>query len=463
LALPAGDPRKAVRYCIAAAQDASRVYAYADGARYLRHALEALALLDNPSASLRVRLLLQRALLMRGCSSSEFEPLIREVISAARAQGFGVQLAYAGLLLGPYRGFPAATGSRSVLEEALQLLPESDLGTRASVEARLASIPPVAFDAEQCRSRLRMAREQADLSRLPLALYNVRMAELYLTCGPFERAKAAEAMRDVEALCRTPGLSMTVQAVLLEAHRAVAALQDGDVAAMRCALDRGQSRSEQLDPDLHWVFRRMQALASIHEGNSVDGKRYLAELERQQPRGQAFASHLLCIADACLVFQGAARLERQHWLTRLAYQPDDPPNIWALKVRVLSAAGLTSEAWRLLVEVPPERLAALPCDRDYLGTLGALTRAALTLDARDYLSALEPLLAPYSEKFATNIAFYCEGPLMLLQGMIAARMGRQNEARERLSAACELSDRAGLGACAAEARLELALRRSQAS
>jgi plasmid stability protein len=50
-----------------------------------------------------------------------------------------------------------------------------------------------------------------------------------------------------------------------------------------------------------------------------------------------------------------------------------------------------------------------------------------------------------------------------MQGLIAARFGRHKEAREQLTAALALSERAGLGACAAEARLELALRRSQAS
>ena len=46
-ALPGGDARRAVRYCIQASQDATRVYAYADGARYFRHACEALDLVER--------------------------------------------------------------------------------------------------------------------------------------------------------------------------------------------------------------------------------------------------------------------------------------------------------------------------------------------------------------------------------------------------------------------------------
>jgi len=463
-ALPAGDARKTVRHCIQAGQDASRVYAYADGARYFRQAREALDLVEHPSASLRVRLLLQQALLLRAHSGREFEPLIREVISSARSQGFGVQLAYAGLLLGPYRGFPAASGSRAVLEEARTLLPESDLGTRAAVEARLASIPPLAYNKDQARALLQRAREQADASELPLALYNVRMAELYLTHGPRDRAAAADAMRDVERLCRTPGLSMTVQAVLLEAHRAVAALQDGELPSMYAALDRGLARSQQLDPDLHWLLLRMRALARIHEGDTAGGTQQLMSLVRPEHSNRAFASDLLCAADACLIFQTPESLPREQLLTLMAADPDDPPNIWALKIRTLSAAGYTSEALRQLAEVPAKQLAALPCDRDYLGTLGALTRSALALDARDYLEALAPLIAPYADLFATNIAFYCEGSGAQLLGLIAARLGRNVEAQQLLTEAISESERHGLRACAAQARLELALcRASRAS
>ena len=148
----------------------------------------------------------------------------------------------------------------------------------------------------------------------------------------------------------------------------------------------------------------------------------------------------------------------------MAADPDDPPNIWALKVRTLSAAGHASEAQRQLAEVSPAQLAALPCDRDHLGTLGALTRAALALDAREYLEALVPLLTPYADLFATNIAFYCEGSGGQLLGLIAARLGRVAEAQQLLSDAIEHSERRGLRACAAQARLELALcRASRAS
>jgi hypothetical protein len=373
----------------------------------------------------------------------------------------GVQLAYAGLLLGPYRGFPAASGSRAVLEEALSVLPEEDLGTRAALEARLASIPPLAYHRDEAHARLARAREQADRSQAPLALYNVRMAELYLTYAPADRAHAADAMREIEQLCRTPGMSMTVQAVLLEAHRAVAALQDGELPNTYAALDRGLTRSKQLDADLHWMFQRMRALTRIHEGDGAGGTQQLMSLERPERSNRAFASDLLCVADSLLVLQAPARVPATSLQACLAADPDDPPNIWALKIRTLCAAGVLSEAASQLAEVPSTELAELPVDRDYLGTLGALTRAALALDARAYLEAIEPLLRPYTQYFATNIAFHCEGSVLQLLGLIAARLGRPTDALQLLTEAITLSERRSMGASAAQARLELALCRAQ--
>jgi hypothetical protein len=362
-------------------------------------------------------------------------------------------------LLDPYRGFPGANGSLEVLEEALQLLPDDDLGNRAAVLARIAGIPPLAYDREAGLVRLAPAHALADSSQFALGTYNVRMAELYLTGGPEHRDRELETMREVEELCRKPGLSMTVQSVMLEAHRAIAALQDGQLAAMDAALERGEARSRQLDADLLWQFQRLQAIAIINAGDRTRGVAALRALEVRERPGRAFASDLQCAYDACVVLAEPERVPRRALLQQLTVEPTDPPNVWALKLRALAAAGLTAEAQAALIAVPAPRLAALPHDRDYLGTLGALVRVALQLDANEYLEALEPLLAPYADHFAANIAFYCEGSMLQLSGSIAARLGRTKRALECLEHGAETCERACLHAAAAQARLDLALLR----
>lgn len=466
-ALPAGDPRKTVDHSSRAARDAIHMCAYADGLRYLHHARHALELLDHPNTVLRLKIMLDQAILARAHVFAEFEPLVREIIACARAQKLGVQLARAALLLDPYRGFPGR-GSRALLEEALTLLPDSELGPRAAVLARLASTPPLSYDGARALPLLEEARGLAEASTWDFAQYSARMAELYLTGGPNYRRAAAQTMREIENLCRSPSMQLTSQLVLLEAHRAIAALQDGQLAVMDAALERGEARSRELEGDLLWQFKRWRALTQLEAGGYDELDKHEEQAEalrelhrRQRPTSTAYASELMCAYDLCVVLEEPDALPRRSLLEQFAPVADDPPNVWALKVRALCAAKLTIEARDQLALVPASALAALPCDRDYLGTLGALARAALALDAVDYIEALVPLLEPYSQHFAANVTFWCEGSVLELLGLLVWRLGEHAASLDLLQRGVALSERAGLLTSAARARVELEARRAQ--
>src|SRR5207237_398747 len=79
---------------------------------------------------------------------------------------------------------------------------------------------------------------------------------------------------------------------------------------------------------------------------------------------------------------------------------------------------------RALRSVPAERLADLPCDLDHLGTLGALSRAALALRELEYAEALYALLLPYPDHFAVHLSFFCDGAVRSVLGAIAVALGR---------------------------------------
>lgn len=65
--------------------------------------------------------------------------------------------------------------------------------------------------------------------------------------------------------------------------------------------------------------------------------------------------------------------------------------------------------WANHLTIRPASL--LPCDRDYLGTLGHLARATLLLGALDYASVLYRLLTPYPEAFAGHLDFRIGKPV----------------------------------------------------
>jgi eukaryotic-like serine/threonine-protein kinase len=416
-ALPVSDPRKVVQHCEAAAREAAHLFAYADATRYLQYARQALDLIENGSPRLRMRLLLTQALFAQTHSSHEAEPLIRQMIDVARAQSSGTSLAKAALLLDPYRGFPSRPDSRPLLEEALALLPDEEVGLRASVLGRLAAIPPLAYDMALCSSQLAQAKQLAAASGDPLALYSVRSAELYLHGGPDRKHDTETALQEIDQLAREV-FAMPIQTAQLEVHRAVAALQDGDLAAMETALERGEANCRHLDPNRLWYLKRLRAVARINAGDRAQGTALLQALHRRARQNPTPANQLLCAYDQCVVLGDPSSLPRHVLRDAFAQGPGDPPNIWALKCRALAAAGLIDEARATLSFVPPARLAALPRDRDYLGTLGALARTAIALGALDYAQAVYPLLAPYPDRFAANVSFFNEGRVSELLGLL---------------------------------------------
>ena len=130
---------------------------------------------------------------------------------------------------------------------------------------------------------------------------------------------------------------------------------------------------------------------------------------------------------------------------RAALEPDsaDSPNIFALKVRALACAGMHDEAHAQLRAFAPERIARLPRDRDYLGTLGALAHAVIDLGAKAYVDVLYAALAEYPGRFAADGSFCCE-PVPRLMGLLAQSQARHVEAATLFAQGAEMAERAGL-------------------
>jgi len=454
-ALPHPALEDTVRWCTKAARDAARVLANQDAVRYLDHALQALDLQrleHRESPERRLTLLLWQALHARTYSPERFEHTIRDVIRIAREQRAGVQLAAAALMLDLHPGFPPLRGSRAALEDALQLLPADDGPTRAQLLARLATSAPLAYDAAASGQQLARAIELNQGQRTLLGDYTTRSARLYLHGGPADPVLREQALRELRELCATNPV-LSVPPVLLELQLAIGALQAGELSAMSAALDRGEALCHALDHrELLWHLQRLRALAQVDAGQLSAGHAALRALHAGSGQGQ-LGTALFRAHDFALILGEAPDAELRG---ALAPEPDDPPNVWSMKVRALAALGRRDDALRALHAVAPARLCALPCDRDYLGTLGALARAALALQAAAYFEPLYASLAPYPRCFAAHVAFVCEGSVAHLLGLLASALGRRALALEQLELGLAESERAGLLLCSLQARLDLA-------
>jgi DNA-binding winged helix-turn-helix (wHTH) protein len=463
-ALPESDLRKTVEHCLRAADDAGTVFAYADGVRYLYHALEALALTEHPSARLRMSLLLRQAIYARITGLPEFDSLTRELIRTAREQRDGAMMAHAAMLLNLHTGMPALPGAHSAMDDALALLSPDDIEIRGTVLARLSTCAPLAFDARASRAQFEQALELGRRCGSALTLCWAWTAQLYLCGGPAHAEEEARALRELDQLCREHPHQLSVPPVRHELHRAIRALQSGDLHELEAALSRAAERCRELGSrELMWHVERCQALAQINVGARKEGESALRALHRLARESAILGSELLCLHDEIIVFAVEEPTSLPRMRATLAADRRDAPNVWSIKIRALAAAGLHEEARALLHAISPAQLADLPCDRDYLGTLAALSRAALALGELDYAAVAHTLLAPYSALFCANVGFLCEGSAAEILGELAWALGRRSEAVSQLEAAVEYSRRAGLRAAAESARRALHARRAAIS
>jgi eukaryotic-like serine/threonine-protein kinase len=457
-ALPESDLRKTVDYCREAAVAAGAMFANADVVRYLRHALEALDLMERPSVRLRANLLYMAALYVRG-DAVEFPRTINEVLRLARVQEDPRLLISAACMLDPHPGFAPLPGAADALEHALGLLAETDIANRAIALAALANSSPHCYDAERSGALLGEAVALARKSNSRTAMRIALNIELHQKGGPAHEAEAAQLALDVERIAQQDSRRAPVMPAQLALHRTLVALQKGDAELTAAAVEQAAARCRDVrHGELLWHAERFRALSRVNAGAWSEGVAALAALHRRAEHRPIVSTELFCAFDRVVVFGELAEATALDDAVRSAldFEAPGPPSIWSMKVRALATAGLVGEARAALRTVPAGELARLPCDTCYLGTLGQLARAALLLHALDYAEAVYALLSPYPDRFAGHVSFLADGSVSQLLGMLAHALGRHASAATHLQAGIAANERAGFAPRAAEARLQLA-------
>ncbi|MET0340144.1 MAG: AAA family ATPase [Polyangiales bacterium] len=441
-ALPDGEIEATVTACSQAANEAARLCAYADSVGHLRHALEALSFRQDATPQAHMELLLRQAFDARVSASPELESAVRAVVELARQHRAAGFMTHAGTLLDLHPGFPPWGGARAILEEALSWLGPDDDELRAILLAHLATNAPLSYDAQASAEQLLEARALCERSGSGFGRFSVLSAELYLTGGAAAGESAIAIERSFDGFCRHPR-AQPFAAVMLNFHRAITALQRGEVVSSNAALAAATARCRDLgSQELLWHAERFQLHAILNKRDDDEARASLRTLHARARLYRLVATELFIAYDELLILGADPTSGLLHQCC--APNCDDPPSVWSMKVRLLAAAGDHDGARRLLAEVAPERLTALPRDRDYLGTLGTLTHAALLLDEQPYLNALYPLLTAHADKFAVHVSFLCEGSIATLCGKIAAARGDDVAARAHLAKGSAMMRQAGL-------------------
>jgi DNA-binding winged helix-turn-helix (wHTH) protein len=455
-ALPDSEPRDVVEACRTAAGAAASVFAGHDVLRALSQALEALDLMPAPSLRLRMHFLYLSAIYARAATAGRYEAATFELARLARMGGDLHMLVRAAVMYNLHPGFRQLANADRELEHALKALPADDRAMRAVALGALAMSTPTCFDAMRSGALAREAWAESKASGAGGSMYVAGIAALQLRGGPDHADEASEVLGSLESLAqarpgRTPALPLD-----LAIFRAVRAYQRGDLGEAKRALDAGAAHARRVNhAEMLWHMERMRLLLAIETRESTDAAVELVALHERGLRTQLFGVRTFCAFDVAVLLSPSQNRTDAAAPDALAFDAADPPTLWALKVRALAAAGHHSAARASLRMLAPGQLSALPCDRDYLGTLGHIGMAAVLLDDPEYVSAAAVCLAGYPAGFAANIGFACEGSVPHVRGLLLRALGEHAEARTLLEQGLHRDAEAGLVLCAERAHTEL--------
>ena len=447
-----GDAARAVEHSARAGDRAAGLLAYEDAARHYTQALHLLPLLEDGGGDWRWALLLRLGDVQWWAGDGEQAGRSFEQAAAVAGRlGAAESLARAALGyvtgIAPVRrlglGWLVLTGwiggrttAIRLLEQALAALPETDSPLRAQALARLAT---ELYPSDQTERRtalgeeaVAMARRLGDPKVLLVALHGRHWAALAPDRSELRLANAAE-MLEVAAVAGDDEMAFLAHHArlhcLLELCDVVGV--DAELQAMTAIADRlGQ-------PVFGWHVASLRAVRAI-----LDGR--LAEAER--------------LARATLELPG---LRPNHHMT---YMFDDallPAIRWsqgrlgelAETVRVHGERYPSIPRWRdalVAAELGDERAAKAELERHaragfadlprnvlWVLHLCALAEACALVGDRRRAVELYQLLSPYAERHAISLSTLPLGPVALRLGMLAATLGRWDDAELHFATALE--------------------------
>lgn len=450
----AGSVDDAVRWSVAASDEARERLAWEEGASLAERALQVLDLDDEPRHAERAMLLTRQS---RGIGfsgdSARSKPIADEAIHEARAAGDAVLLgdaAEARIGWG-LAGVPEAEAA-AVAQEALTLLGDREPRLRASLLGSLAIYR--CFNESQGSAAAPLAREAVELVR-PLGDADDlawRLAVLGLILqGDADLSEQLEVLAELRALtARSPVISQVGQ-VNVARIEAVLAIQQGDRAGLEAAIASVEAApAGEFPAALAAMWRALVALA---EGRFDDA--------------EADANRLLVLAERDVNFQNswAALLFRIHrergtaaeLLPLVRATAEATPGLVALRCVLAIAlveAGELDEAAAVVASLAPGGFAALNGDPAFTAALAELIDVCAAVGERDWAAPLRALLLPYAgQVLVTSWGVFLPGAADRYLGMLDGVLGDHARAVDRFAAAVALEESIGATALATRTRL----------
>ena len=449
-----GSVEAAVSWAVRAADEAMSALAYETAAALLAGARRALAL--DAAAGDRAAVLLglgdAQAASGRG---EDAERAYREAIDLARQQDRPDVLARAVLGLTGGMGFEVPVGDlahHDLLHEARAAIagrdPALDSLLTARLSVSLSFAAPVAERRRLAEQAVAAARTLDDLRVLAVTL----AAFCDAVAGPDGLEQRLAATQEILRIARhTEDLALELLGRRL---RVVALLERGDVDDVDAEIDRYVAAAGRLgQAGYSWYVPLWRGMRDLMRGQLVTYRRHRARLAELVDQAGSLNAQMLLLSQAAmaaLLHAGDAG-EPFGRLVALTGGPDGVlpgPQLAIGEALVAATTGDRDRAGMLLDRCADALCTAEP-DSEWLPMLvqTAEVLANLGEDRADLAGWLHDTLAPYAGLYAVEgIGAFVNGQVGRAVGLMAALLGRSDEARRRLEAAARAEE--GIGATA---------------
>ncbi len=460
-ALPRAEPEVAVDYMRRAARQATALLAHEEAARLYASALQALELRSGTEPELQRSLLLElgESLDRSGDMPNARDAFLRAA-ALARATGAAEDLARAALGYGGRIVWARSARDRLIvplLEEALAAIGKEPTTLRARLLARLAGALRDERDPARRVATAELAVETARRTGDPASL----VYALAGLCGARHGIGAEDERLAIAAELRAAARAVGDKEHEFDANTAEALVyfDRGALEEVRARVAAASALADELrQPSHQWFAATNRTLLALHEGRFEEAERTVEEgieIGRRATPGD--------IAEGTYCLQ-LYEVRRQRGRTADVYElvattaRDYParPVFRSGLARVALELGRHSEARELFEELASNDFHSVPRDNEWLLAASYLTDVCVGLGDVVRAGTLYDLLEPSAVKVVNDVAEGCAGSVQRLLGMLAAMLGRKDQAVAHLRAAIERNTEIGTTPWVAEARVELA-------
>ena len=457
-----GAQAKARDYATRAGRAALSQLAPDEAVRWFEQALELDARLPETDAANRRELLLALGEAQLQAGVPQFRETLLDVARAAKAAGDGDHLVRAALANS--RGYFSSAGfvdveRVAVLEAALEHAAPAD-PRRGSLRALLAA--ELLWSGDHRRRRalsdeaVELARRDDDVAALAYVL-TLRVTAVWWPETLTERLETT-----AELLELTESGDDPVQQFWALVWRGVTVVQAGDVADADRCLERLRALTNRLgQPRLRFVLGTQEAWRAQLGGRLEEAERLAdAASALGMEAGEPDALSLYAAQLGSIRWQQGRLHELGDLLAQIV---DDAPRVavfGAMHALAELEAGREQRARSLLERAAPNGFAAVPADTVELGTLVLWAELATRLGDGTAAAALLERLGPWREQIVLD-SLGTLGSVARALGMLAAELGRWEEADAHFAYALDVHQRIDAPSLAARTTLDwgVALRR----